>query len=34
MLYLLKKDSKFEWTEECQQAFDCIKGKLMTTPIL
>ena len=31
---LLKKDKAFEWTQECQQAFDTLKHKLTTTPIL
>jgi hypothetical protein len=31
---LLKKDSKFQWTEECQQIFDTLKQKMVTTPIL
>jgi hypothetical protein len=31
---LLKKDSKFQWTEECHQTFDTLKHKMVTTPIL
>jgi hypothetical protein len=31
---LLKKDSKFQWTEECQQSFDTLKQKMVTVPIL
>jgi hypothetical protein len=31
---ILKKDSKFQWTEECQQSFDTLKQKMVTTPIL
>jgi hypothetical protein len=31
---LLKKDSKFQWTEECQQSFDTLKRKMVTVPIL
>jgi hypothetical protein len=31
---LLKKDSKFQWTEECQQIFDTLKQKMVTVPIL
>jgi len=31
---LLKKGDRSEWSTECQQAFDTIKFKLMTEPIL
>jgi len=31
---LLKKVVRFNWTAECQQAFDTLKLKLMTEPIL
>jgi hypothetical protein len=31
---LLKKDSKFQWTEECQKIFDTLKQKIVTEPIL
>ena len=31
---LLKYDAKFIWTEECQQSFDLLKEKMVTTPIL
>jgi hypothetical protein len=31
---LLRKDIKYEWTSECQQAFDTLKEKLVTAPIL
>lgn len=31
---LLKKDVKFEWSELCQQSFDCIKQALTSTPVL
>jgi hypothetical protein len=30
----LKKDCQFHWTEECQQSFDTLKQKMVTTPIL
>jgi hypothetical protein len=28
------KDTKYEWTMECQQALDTLKEKLVTAPIL
>jgi hypothetical protein len=31
---ILKKDCQFHWTEECQQSFDKLKQKMVTTPIL
>ena len=31
---LLKKYSKFQWTEECQQSFDTLKKKMVTVLIL
>jgi hypothetical protein len=31
---LLKKDFQYEWTEECQQSFNTLKQKMVTTPIL
>jgi hypothetical protein len=31
---LLKKDKKFEWTEKCEQSFQELKKRLVTTPIL
>ena len=31
---LLKKDKKFEWTDEVQQAFDTLKGKFQAAPVL
>lgn len=34
MFTLLTKDAKFQWTPECQQAFEIIKEKIMTTPVL
>ena len=31
---LLKKERKFEWTDECQQAFDTMKRKFTEEPVL
>jgi hypothetical protein len=31
---LMKKDKKFEWTTECQEAFDTIKKRFMEEPVL
>ena len=31
---LLKKDRKFEWTAECQQAFDDLKTRITSEPML
>jgi hypothetical protein len=31
---LTKKDQKFEWTKECQEAFDCLKKKITEEPVL
>jgi hypothetical protein len=31
---LLKKDTKFQWNEDCQQGLDTLKEKMVTTPIL
>ena len=31
---LLKKDTKFQWTYECQESLDKLKRKMATTPIL
>ena len=31
---LLKKERKFEWTDECQQAFDTMKQKFTEEPVL
>jgi hypothetical protein len=30
----LNKDCQYEWTDECQQSFDTLKQKMVTTPIL
>ena len=34
MFKLLTKDSKFQWTESCQNAFEILKAKLSVAPIL
>lgn len=31
---LMKKNTVFKWTEECQQAFETLKGKFIEQPIL
>ena len=31
---LLQKDKPFQWTNECQQAFETLRTKLLTAPIL
>lgn len=31
---LLSKDKKMEWTESCQEAFNILKNKLLSVPIL
>ena len=31
---LTEKSKSFDWTDECQHAFDCVKKLLMTTPVL
>ena len=31
---LLKKDKVFKWTEECQKAFDTLKQRFTTEPVL
>jgi hypothetical protein len=31
---LIKKDTKFQWNESCQQGLDTLKEKMVTTPIL
>ena len=30
----IEKDRKFEWTQECQEAFDTLKQKFMEEPVL
>jgi RNase H-like domain found in reverse transcriptase len=30
----MKKDKKFEWTTECQEAFDTMKKRFMEEPVL
>jgi len=34
MFKLLTKDSEFQWTESCQNAFEILKAKLLMAPIL
>ena len=34
MFKLLTKDSKFQWIESCQNAFEILKAKLSVAPIL
>jgi hypothetical protein len=31
---LLRKDSKFQWNEDCQRGLDTLKYKMVKTPIL
>jgi hypothetical protein len=31
---LLRKDTKYQWNDECQQGLDTLKEKMVTTPIL
>src|ERR1700678_4774664 len=31
---LTKKDQKFEWTKECQEAFNCLKKNFTEEPVL
>jgi hypothetical protein len=31
---LLKKDTIFQWNEDCQQGLDTLKENMVTTPIL
>lgn len=32
--YLTKKNQVFQWTKECEEAFESLKEKLITAPIL
>ena len=34
MTKLLKKDTKFNWTEECEASFQELKKRLVTAPVL
>ena len=34
MTELLKKDKKFEWTEDCEKRFNELKIRLTTAPVL
>ena len=34
LVELTKSDTPFHWSEECQSAFDTLKSKLMTPPVL
>ena len=34
MTELLKKDTKFKWTEECEASFQELKKRLVTAPVL
>jgi hypothetical protein len=31
---LLKKDTKYQWNDECQKSLDILKEKMVTAPIL
>jgi hypothetical protein len=31
---MLKKDTKFQWNEDCQQGLDTLKENMVTKPIL
>ena len=34
MTELLKKDTKFNWTEDCEASFQELKKRLVTSPVL
>ena len=34
MTELLKKDTKFKWTDECEASFQELKKRLVTAPLL
>ena len=34
MTELLKKDTKFKWTDECEASFQELKKRLVTAPVL
>ncbi|XP_021770609.1 uncharacterized protein LOC110734768 [Chenopodium quinoa] len=34
MTSLMKKDEKFEWDDKCEEAFQLLKQKLITAPVL
>ena len=34
MTELLKKDTKFKWTKECEASFQELKKRLVTSPVL
>jgi RNase H-like domain found in reverse transcriptase len=32
--YLLRKDTKFDWNDQCQEAFETLKGQFLQEPVL
>lgn len=34
MFSLLTKEAEFEWKDDCNTTFDCIKDKLIIAPVL